>query len=820
MKDIYDQISRNTKVSVRKKFSRTGFVHCVGAFYDDVKNLNRAFVIRPLTFPAVVLTVCCLACYYSSSFVPAVVISTIAAAAVCCYVFRSKQRSLNKCPIILVTLIFSFVLIYCGVFIDKRLNAAAVTHESVENSEGLSCTVTESYIDLSGGLEMTVELEGGALAAVKYYGSGEDLISAGPGDRLILYGKLKEPDKAGNPGEFDYREYLRKKGILYVISCERYEVSGKAVFPVNIAGNLQRLFFVIRKKSYEAVTASFDEIASALTAAVCLGDRSLISSSVKRDFRMSCCSHFLAVSGMHFTGFLACFPLIMNALKVKREKAFVIQAVFCIFIGCLTGWSDSVTRAAVMSICVFSGREWLSALSLASIVMILSDPFCALSSGFQMSFCAVIALKVYSPVISSALVKLHLGEQPVALLSPVISASLGLIPFWSDISMKPDLEYIAVQITGSFFAGAACTFFMPCVLLCQLIPVWTQYLSAPLNICLKALQYIVSTGCDISAKSGSPVHLSHSLLLVSASVLFLYMIPSCMLRRMFLKIASLFLALLIGLEAFQLLNKPVCKVIFADVGQGDCCLIITPEKKCLIDAGTSEEGSSTVSDLLDYYGIDKVDVCIMSHWDSDHAGGIAALSSQGRTVSVLTSYVPAENDSNKDVNEFFKGAGLNDEEKNAFLSQLRPVYAGDRIELSESVYLDVLYPQDSCGGGNESSLLVMLHVSKSDISKTGTSGGDDVKILFTGDIGAATEAELIEDGVDLDSDILKVAHHGSKYSSSSDFLEACSPGFAVISVGARNFYGHPSSETLARLESCGCAIFRTDTEGAVVLEYL
>ena len=78
----------------------------------------------------------------------------------------------------------------------------------------------------------------------------------------------------------------------------------------------------------------------------------------------------------------------------------------------------------------------------------------------------------------------------------------------------------------------------------------------------------------------------------------------------------------------------------------------------------------------------------------------------------------------------------------------------------------------------------------------------------------------IQNNKNLESTVLKVAHHGSKYSSSSDFLEACSPGFAVISVGAHNFYGHPSPETIARLESCGCVILRTDTEGAVVLEYL
>ena len=435
----------------------------------------------------------------------------------------------------------------------------------------------------------------------------------------------------------------------------------------------------------------------------------------------------------------------------------------------------------------------------------------------MMSFCAVIAIKVYSPVISKVILNLHFGEKLASLLSSVFSASIGMIPFWSDISMKPGVEYPVVQITGSLFAGAACTFFIPCVLLCLIFPFWSQYLSAPLNLCLKALSYVVSIGSSISAKSGPPVHLSQSLLFAIAAVIFLLMLPPCLFKRNFLKIASLVLALIIGLEAFRILDKPSCRVVFADVGQGDCCLIITSSKTCLIDAGTYEEGDSAVSDLLDYYGISQVDFCIMSHWDADHAGGFAALCRQGRIGTVFTSYVPSSDDDDKDVKDFFKVSGLNDMEKVEFVSHLQPALAGDSIVLSDSVFVDFLYPSDMIGGGNESSLLAMLHIIDGECEDGSFS--EDIKILFTGDIGTKTESVLIEEGIDLDCNILKVAHHGSKYSSSADFLEASSPNIAVISVGAHNFYGHPSPDTLERLESCGCEVFRTDKEGAVVLEY-
>lgn len=793
MKDYYGKTNGNKWVSNAAESIKQRL--CLLA--TDARNLCSAASKRPLLVPAFLMLLCCFTCYYLSSCFPALV---LAITVLVFFVFSSKRVSENKPAYTSVAVILCAVLVYIGLFISSKLNSYC------DESDCIKCTVIRVSEDLSGELDLTVKMEDGALARANFNCKHGDI---DPGDVLVIYGKIKEPDKAGNPGEFDYRETLRKQGVLYVISCNRYEVVGKAGFPFNLSGKIQSFFRTLRLQCFETVTGSFNETDKSLAAAVCIGDKSLISSGIKRVFKMSCCSHLLAVSGTHFAGFLACLPVVLNLLKVKRKNAIAVHALFCILIGCLTGWSDSVTRAAIMSICLFADREWLSALSLASIVMMLADPFCPLSTGFQLSFCAMIAIKIYGTRITDFLVNFHVGEKLSSVFSVTVSASLGLIPFWSEISMRPDCEHMLIQISGSFIAGAACTFFMPCVLLCRLLPFWGLYLSMPLKLCLEFLLSLVNKGCSLSEKGGRPVHLSGDLLLLLGITVFLLMIPPCVLKRLFFRPVALFLAVAIGLESFSVISKPNCRIVFADVGQGDCCLIMTPEKTCLIDAGTYEEGSSTVADLLDFYGIYQVDVCVMSHWDVDHAGGIAALCDQGRTKTILSAYIPLSDDRDKDVEEFLLSTAVSGSDNSLYLSQLQPVYAGDTLLLSESVYLEVLYPFECNGGGNEDSLVLMLHIG----------GEEETSILFTGDIGFASETALMDSDVDLDCDILKVAHHGSKYSTSEDFLEVCSPEAAVISVGAHNFYGHPSPDTLERLESYGCEVFRTDQEGAVMLEY-
>ena len=792
MKSIYGKTRTSTRDS--------GIIELIISRIRDISFVPDVFLKRPCLLPALMVAVTAFLCFYLESFIP-VIPACLAVFGYC--LFLSRKVSELKHSVLLAGILFSLVLIHTGTIIDSRLNA-----EITKTGSGqYTCVVTAVSYDLSGGIDMTVKLGNGVLAKASFYKEIPKDISAG--DSLILHGKLKEPESAGNPGEFDYKSYLRTKGILYIISCERCEKASKAGFPQNITSCIQRAFFDFKRYALEAVSGSFGHSEKALTAAVCTGDKSLIGAKTKRDFKLSCCSHLLAVSGTHFSGFLAGLPVILDSLKIRRKKALVIYSIFAIAVGCLTGWSDSVTRAAFMSICIYAMRDWVSALSIASLVMIIADPFCPLSSGFQMSFCAVIAIKMFAGKIADFLKKLHLGDFLSGVLSPALAAGIGMIPFWSDISMKPDLVHLAVQITGSFVTQMICVFFVPCVLLCIILPFWSQFISSPLLLCINVLQKVVSFGGELGEKSGAPVHLSKFVLIYTASAVFLYLMPPCLLKRAFLKITVTVLLFSIGFAAVDILNKPVCTVVFADVGQGDCCLIITPDSTCLIDGGTFEEGASTVNDLLDYYGIYQVDICIMSHWDVDHAGGIAALYEKGRTKNIITAYVPETSDEDKDVRDFIEFAGFDEASEKSFLSSIESVSSGDRILLSESVFIDILYPVYGTGGGNEESLVAMLHIE----------GKADESILFTGDIGTNTEKKLVEGCIELDCDILKVAHHGSKYSSSTEFIEACSPEIAVISVGKNNFYGHPTPETLERLDSYGCEVFRTDQEGAVILNY-
>lgn len=780
MKSIYDKtgLFDRLRAPVRNVF--------------DYHGLLESFSKRPCLLPAILAVICSFACYYSSSFWPALII-VVLVFGIC--IFRFGKRSVT------VGIILSLVLIYVGFFISARLDE----HEDCVEGEFL-CIVTDISYDLSGDANITVKLESGALASAKFY---DFKPSVEIGDVLVTYGKLREPPKAGNPGEMDYREYLRSKGILYVLVVERCDTCKSAGFPLNITGFLKRFWFESRRYLLDLISDGFDEQTKTLAAAVCTGDKSLIDDSIRRDFKLSCCSHLLAVSGTHFSGFLVCVPFLINHFKLSREKGFVLHLISVVIIGCLTGWSDSVTRAAVMSVCLFADRDWLSALSVASLVMLIANPFSPLSMGFKMSFCAVIAIKIYSAKITEFLTKLHIPEVFAGVISVSVSATLGMIPFWTDISMRPDIEHLLIQIAASFVAQAACIYFIPCVFLCLFLPFWSGFLSAPLKVCLELLMKIVSVGSNLSEKGGYVVHFSKIFLVVLALFLFLFFIPPCVLKRVFLKISAVILAVFIGFEFYGFLNRSECTVVFADVGQGDCCLILTPESSCLIDAGTYSEGASTVSDLLDYYGIYQPDLCVMSHWDVDHAGGIAALYDSGRVGSIVTSYVPGKESTDEDVRDYFESVDFGEDDRSGFISCLEPVSAGERIVLSDLVYLEALYPGQASGGGNDDSLVLMLHIE----------GDEETKILFTGDIGFPSEELMVESGVDLDCDILKVAHHGSKYSSSREFIDACSPSVAVISVGRSNFYGHPSPETVERLENYGCEVFRTDDEGAVVMEY-
>jgi len=253
-------------------------------------------------------------------------------------------------------------------------------------------------------------------------------------------------------------------------------------------------------------------------------------------------------------------------------------------------------------------------------------------------------------------------------------------------------------------------------------------------------------------------------------------------------------------EVFDLACKQYLKVDFLDVGQGDSAFIQTPDNHdILIDGGPDSSVLGKLSSLLPFWQ-KSIDLVILTHPESDHMQGLLDVLQRYKADYILWSGVK------KSAPEYDAWLNVLAKQKKAGAKIITAV-AGQEIKAG-NVSIDTIYPLKSLAGedmkntSNDTCVVSRLIFGKK-------------SFLFTGDISSVAEKEIVDSGENVLSDILKVAHHGSKYSTSDIFLAAVEPKVAVISVGAKNTYGHPTIEVLQRLAKFGIKIFRTDKNGDV-----
>ena len=232
-------------------------------------------------------------------------------------------------------------------------------------------------------------------------------------------------------------------------------------------------------------------------------------------------------------------------------------------------------------------------------------------------------------------------------------------------------------------------------------------------------------------------------------------------------------------------------VTYVNVGQGDCIFIKLGDFDMIIDAGTANYGT-TVSNYLKSQKVDDIELMINTHADADHCGGLTQVLKDFVVEEVWISPLTKTTAAYKNFAAAIKSEGLT--AKNPTVGT---VYTYEYLTLT------VLYDGSGTSNANDSSIVVMLEYGS-------------FKFLFTGDIGSDIESKLLKNtNVDVSCDVLKVAHHGSKYSSTSAFLKATGARYGVICVGD-NDYGHPTSTALNNLASAGIAVYRTDLNGHVI----
>ena len=269
----------------------------------------------------------------------------------------------------------------------------------------------------------------------------------------------------------------------------------------------------------------------------------------------------------------------------------------------------------------------------------------------------------------------------------------------------------------------------------------------------------------------------------------------------------LFVILAAGILVLSWKDRSGLRITCLDVGQGDGIVLEMPEGGAfLMDCGSSNQKNTGQYQLLPYLksrGITSLDGIMVSHTDTDHISGIRelldfmakGLSSVKAETLILPEWEDAGEEEYADLLELAKQAGVN------------CIFAGEGDRLSfQDVEMRFLAPLENASGAdaNEEGLVMELRYRA-------------FRGLFTGDIGEETERELIKKGLLSDVDFLKVAHHGSRYSTCEEFLEIVKPELAVISCSDSNTYGHPSPETIERLEKSGARIAYTMESGAVTV---
>lgn len=629
-----------------------------------------------------------------------------------------------------------------------------------------------------------------------------------PGTGLVLKGVLRSPPGSRNPGGFNYENYLYAKKIpaTMYLSANNTEKTGHIKkLP------LKRFGLNLRRYILDTLDKNLSEEKAALIGAMLTGYRGNMTESMENAFSAAGLTHIMAVSGANIAFLI--FPLlwIFSMAGMDRRISSVIAIPFIFLYLLVTGIEPSVLRASVMAVLLLLGKalhrrvEVVNSVAVTAFLLLIINPFMLFDVGFQLSVGATLGLGILYKRVREVFPKKVPGFVSETIAS-TLSAQAGVFPLLIMYFNRISLVSIFTNLLVVPVTGFATCLGAVCVAAASISPFLGKITGYALEAVLHFILAVADTCASFEWAEVYTQHWSYCFIFLYYALLILWGKYGWDFFR-YNKAKLVACILLTGIVLFIRGVVPgQLKVIFADVGQGDCILISTPEgRNYLIDgAGTYNEeetgyyGRQVILPMLMHQRIPHIDMAFVTHAHSDHMAGVLTLIEIYPVKSVgLPEYPNAESD-------FDKLIGLC-ESKNI------PVFfykEGDIVHMDSKTTFEVINPPSeniSFGGNlNDTSVCGMLKFK-------------DLSILLTGDIEREAEKMLIKYGNYIDCDILKVAHHGGKESTTPEFLSVAKPETAVISVG-RNNYGHPSEEVIQRLMQSGTRFYTTEECGAVIVE--
>ncbi len=437
----------------------------------------------------------------------------------------------------------------------------------------------------------------------------------------------------------------------------------------------------------------------------------------------------------------------------------------------------------LMSFLFYRKSDVYNNLAFSSFIILNFNPYTIFDMGFLLSYGGTIGIILFSNKLSKKFpIKNKILNYIKEMFFVCISANIIIIPIIMYNFNTLSLTFFISNVLVSPIMGIVVILGFVQIFL-SIININLAYL---LSIFLNPMLEILIFIADFTAK----LPLS-KILIPTPNIIFIIIYYVIILFCNKINIKKTIIILLIIIIIFNVLNllPKDLRIYFIDVGQGDSTLILTPKgNSILIDGGGSETGSFDVGEkiLLPYLldrGVTKIDYMMISHFDSDHVGGLFSILENLRVEHVLISKQGKESENYKHFLEISKR------------KKIKVIYAeaGDRINIEKNMFFEILFPTRNLISENilNNNSIVARLVYK------------NFKILFTGDIEEIAEKELIKlysKTNKLRADILKVAHHGSKSSTIASFLKLVNPRISLIGVGATNTFGHPNIGVLERLE--------------------
>ncbi len=725
----------------------------------------------------------------------------------------------------------------------------AVVHSKTEkkvyfvDGEGLITKVNVA----DGQCDITIRVDSGFKAyKVIVYGVSDDYEQ---GDMVRLSGNISNIDTPSNVGVMNMYNYYRARGILYSATAKDVDIckiqSGTRKSCLEIYYRYCSKLQELRTK----LSTQLDKIASEETASffkgVLLGEKNLIDDYRERLYRLNGIAHIIVISGLHIAILGGIVFKIFSYLGLRHFLSTVFSICFVLLYGIMSGMGFATLRAIVMLIISMIGArlgkdyDMVTSMSIALIITLLIEPFRILDGGIWLSYGAVSGV-----IMGRYIIRLFEGANPFKrlkkkrkriykllctiivtlsvniVLSPIMLFLYYELPVYSLISNMLVVPVMGILIFIGIIGLA----------LSYISLIWGFIIFLPGKYIIEYITYV----CELIIKlpfhtinCGQPVLVSIIIYYITLILILLLIKPKhqekirqevykrfgCWLdykKWRWVKYTLISIILLIGACSIILIEKHNEKsfVYFVDVGQGDGVIIRNDDgNNMIIDGGSvsnSKLGEYVLLPVIKYFGMSEIDYWFVTHNDTDHTSGLVNIMSQGKLSGVkIKNIVIPETKLEED--------GFSELISTASNLGIKVIYltSGDKIVFGNSKITCVAPVSNQKYEDKNQASLGLLYEA------------EGVGILFTGDMDEKALQYMYEANQDIlidNIDILKVPHHGSRYSICEELLWGIKPAISIISAGEKNIYGHPHKETLEELKGVGSVCFTTSEVGGIMIE--